>query len=91
VGAKFCFDEIYQFPKGSAQDGIVVPHFREITARVVLCPELIGQAIRKILEHGGSSIEIHCLGNESAQIVDPAELSTAGDQVCLQKPFGRLL
>lgn len=91
IGAELRFDEVYHFPEGAAQDGVVVPHFREITAWVMLCPELIGQAVREVFERGESSIKIHCLGNERTQIVDSAQLPTTGNQVCFQKPLGSLL
>jgi hypothetical protein len=49
MGAEFRFDKVHHLPQRLTQGGIVVSHFSEITARVVLCPELISQAIRKVL------------------------------------------
>jgi hypothetical protein len=72
VRADLRFDEGYHFPEGTAQGGIIVPHFGKITARIMLSPELIRQIVREVFERGKSRVNGHCLGNLGSQIMNPA-------------------
>lgn len=73
------------------QGWIIVTYFVEISAGVVLSPELVGKIVGEILKIRELRVKIHGLGHKGTQIMDFAEFPSALNEVGLEKSLGRLL
>jgi hypothetical protein len=88
---EFRFDQANHLSEGLPQDGVVVSHFGEISARVMLRPKLVGQTIREVFKRREPWVQDHRFGHESAQVVNLSKFPTAANKICLEKPLGSLL
>jgi hypothetical protein len=71
-GGNCSFDELHHFPEGAAQTRIIIADFVEITARVMLGPELVSQAISEVFKGGEAWVQINSLSHKRSQIMDLA-------------------
>lgn len=66
-------------------------YFIEIAAGVVLSPELVGKTVGEILKGGESRVNVHGLGNKSAQIINFPKSPPTLNEVGFEKSLARLL
>lgn len=91
VGYGCVFNERDHVAEGLSQRWVIVTDFIEVAAWVVLCPELIGEAICEVFKSGETRIDLNGFGYQSSQVVDFSEFPSLGNQVGFQKPLGRFL
>ena len=85
------FNERDHVAEALSQRWVIVTDFIEVAAWVVLCPELICQAICEVFKSGETWIDLNGFGYQSSQGVDFSEFPAVGNHVGFQKPLGRFL